>query len=191
MAQEISYKKSKSEFSNKLNLDYQIDDIIIVETPYIDNIFLCILSVSSEAKLNELWDILNSVISSELSKYFKNDFQMWNFYLFYLCKEEIGVELKYKIINDKFSSRKVVIDKFDKKIDKQVVEGIIAEYIVGSDIFLDEKVKTRPEESSYYSKSKVFKNIESIYLQGNENLNDKELLEMTLSKIILEIKDED
>ena len=191
MAQEISYKKSKSGFSNKLNLDYQLDDIIIVETPYIDNIFLCILSVSSEAKLNELWDILNSVISSELSKDFKNDFQMWNFYLFYLCKGEVGVELKYKIINNKFSSRKVVIDKFDKKIDKQVVEGIISEYIVGSDILLDEKVKTLPEESSYHSESKVFKNIESIYLQGNENLNDKELLEMTLSRIILEIKDED
>jgi hypothetical protein len=190
MAQEISYKKFKSEFSNKLNLDYQLDDIIIVETPYIDNIFLCILSVSSEAKLNELWDILNSVISSELGKDFKNDFQMWNFYLFYLCKEEIGVELKYKIINNKFSSRKVVIDKFDKKIDKQVVEGIIAEYIVGSDIFLDEKVKTRPEESSYYSESKVFKNIESIYLQDRGKSHDKQLLEKTLSKIILEIKDE-
>jgi phosphate uptake regulator len=191
MAQEISYKKSKSEFSNKLNLDYQLDDIIIVETPYIDNIFLCILSVSSEVKLIELWDILNSVVSSELSKDFKNDFQMWNFYLFYLCKEEVGVELKYKIINNKFSSRKVVIDKFDKKIDKQVVEGIISEYIVGSDILLDEKVKALPEESSYHSESKVFKNIESIYLQGNQNLNDKELLEMTLSRIILEIKDED
>jgi len=190
MAQEISYKKSKSDFSNKLNLDYQLDDIVIVETPYIDNIFLCILSLSSEAKLNELWDLLNSVISSELSKDFKNDFQMWNFYLFYLCKEEVGVELKYEIINNKFSSRKVVIDKFDKKIDEQVIEDIISEYIVGSDILLDEKVKTLPEESSYHSESKVFKNIESIYLQGNEKLNDKELLEMTLSRIILEIKDE-
>jgi hypothetical protein len=190
MAQEISYKETRQEFSKQLLSEYKLEDIVIVETPYIDSVFLCILNVSLEANLKELWDILNSVISSELSKDFKNDFQMWNFYLFYLCKEEVGIELKYEIINDKFSSRKVVIDKFDKKIDKRVVEGIISEYIVGSDILLDEKVKTIPEESSYHSESKVFKNIESIYLQGNENLNDKKLLEMTLSKIILEIKDE-
>lgn len=191
MAQEISYKETRQEFSKQLLSEYKLEDIVIVETPYIDSVFLCILNVSLEANLKELWDILNSVISSELSKDFKNDFQMWNFYLFYLCKEEVGIDLKYEIINDKFSSRKVVIDKFDKKIDKQMVEGIISEYIVGSDILLDEKAKTIPEESSYHSESKVFKNIESIYLQGNENLNDKELLEMTLSKIILEIKDED
>lgn len=190
MAQEISYKETRQEFSKQLISEYKLEDIVIVETPYIDSVFLCILNVSLEANLKELWDILNSVISSELSKDFKNDFQMWNFYLFYLCKEEVGIDLKYEIINDKFSSRKVVIDKFDKKIDKRVVEGIISEYIVGSDILLDEKVKTIPEESSYHSESKVFKNIESIYLQGNENLNDKKLLEMTLSKIILEIKDE-
>jgi phosphate uptake regulator len=190
MAQEISYKETRQEFSKQLLSEYKLEDIVIVETPYIDSVFLCILNVSLEANLKELWDILNSVISSELSKDFKNDFQMWNFYLFYLCKEEVDIELKYEIINDKFSSRKVVIDKFDKKIDKRVVEGIISEYIVGSDILLDEKVKTIPEESSYHSESKVFKNIESIYLQGNENLNDKKLLEMTLSKIILEIKHE-
>jgi hypothetical protein len=190
MAQEISYKETKQEFSKQLISEYKLDDIVIVETPYVDNIFLCILSVNSEAKLKELWDILNSVISSELSKCFRNDFQMWNFYLFYCCEDEVQIELKYEIVNDKFSSRKVVIDKFTKKIDAQVIKDVISEYIIGNDILLDEKSERTPEFSIYHSESKVFKNIESIYLQDNGKSHDKKLLEKTLSKIILEIKDE-
>jgi hypothetical protein len=190
MALEISYKVSNEKFTEKLKLDYNLEDVVIIETPYIDNVFLCIVSVDSETKLNELWSILNSVISSELSKRFENDFQMWNFYLFYLCSDEISTELKYAIINDKFSSRKVVVDKKGIKIDSQKIRSIISEYIVGNDIELGSAKKDSIESSSYYSDSTVFKNIESTYLKENEVSGDKDKLSETLLKIISEIRHE-
>lgn len=190
MVQEIFYKEVKADLSQSLIEDYALNNVVIIETPYLDSIFLCIVCIETESQLDELWDAINSVISSELSKEFKTDFQMWNFYLFFLCKESISTALKYEIVNDKFSSRKVVLDSYDEEADSQVIKKIISEFILGNDISLEGRKDLPVDKGVYKSDSIVFKNIEQHYLKSKGKSNDKELLNEMLINIISELKDE-
>lgn len=86
--------------------------------------------------LSESWE----EISDFIALYFQNDltseFERWNIYLFFLVPEEIDQDLKYKIENDTFSSRKILIE------GRTDIDEIIDEYILAKSISLEFVEKT-------------------------------------------------
>jgi hypothetical protein len=63
-----------------------------------------------------------------------NEFERWNFYTIYISKDNITKELKNQIENDKFSSRKIVEDSFNKVFNDDEANNLIIKHITNSDL---------------------------------------------------------
>lgn len=79
------------------------------------------------------WKDFNSFISTKAFSIEKSDFSKWNLYIFYLSKEA-DKGLKYEIGNNKFSSRKIVVEDYPNELDNDFVTDIIKTYITNEDI---------------------------------------------------------
>lgn len=81
---------------------------------------------------NSSWKEMRNFIAIEFQNTLLDEFERWNIYLFYIVKSSIRKDLKYKIENDTFSSRKIVIEeKYDHT-------EIIEEHILNCDITINE-----------------------------------------------------
>lgn len=93
--------------------------------------------------LDKSWVDISSTISSAFQGSLigkENEFEKWNIYILYLCKNDVEKGLKNKIENDKFSSRKIVEDNLNEILNDEVVEKLIVKHITNTD--LEELLKT-------------------------------------------------
>lgn len=87
--------------------------------------------------INDFWKRFSNMIAVnyQTSKYMSNkEFDKWNFYIIYISKDEVPKELKNKIENDKFSSRKIVEDCYDKEFNDDEANHLIIKHITNSDL---------------------------------------------------------
>ena len=84
----------------------------------------------SVAKLEEEWKIIRDDIAMKYQRSLTNDFERWNFYLFYVVEdiESLQRNLKFKIEHNTLSSRKIIISV--KEIEgKDIPEYLIHKYL--------------------------------------------------------------
>jgi hypothetical protein len=55
----------------------------------------------------------------------EKDVERWNLYIFYFVNGNVKQDLKYKIEQDKFSTRKIVIDKIEDEPDDEKISELI------------------------------------------------------------------
>lgn len=84
----------------------------------------------AEKELDIKWKRIVDYIGVHFQTTLENEFSIWNIYLFFILKNKISSSLKYKIENDTFSSRKIVIE------DKKTNEEIVNEHIANADLSL-------------------------------------------------------
>lgn len=91
---------------------------------------------ASAAALRDNWEKMQKAIAGyyQTSLADEAEFERWNIYIFYLCGEPVASELKYKIQNDKFSSRKIVVEEFGAAVDEETLNELIAEHITNTDL---------------------------------------------------------
>lgn len=109
------------------------------EISYQGNLPCFFIEIEEENQLAEIWMKISDVIAINHQSRLKNEFSIWNIYLFFLMKYPIENDLKYLIENDTFSSRKIVVDKWVDSKD------VIEKYIRNSDIIIDNKEKSEKE----------------------------------------------
>lgn len=80
------------------------------KTKSVFNIF-CLTTEKQNLLLAE-WENIVSNVAGNFQIDFETEFEKWNLYIMFFVKEKCSKALKYKIENDKFSSRKIVIDNF-------------------------------------------------------------------------------
>ncbi|MGI2800890.1 ABC-three component system middle component 1 [Photobacterium damselae] len=151
--------------SEEIKAVYGVDDIKIIKTNFVSDFYVVFCRFSTEAELKSLWDKLNSVISAELGCDFKNDFERWNLYFFYLCEKKVKDSVKYQIENDKYFSRKILIDDSKLKLTSESIKHLISKNIINDDLILSGYKKN--EKMSYTSNSIVYNLIDL------EKINDK------------------
>lgn len=88
------------------------------------------ISVDNKINLENNWRAITEFIAINFQTTIDNGFGVWNIYLFFLVKSEIGNDLKYLIENDTFSSRKIVV------FDNEDLESIISEHILNTDLVI-------------------------------------------------------
>jgi len=91
----------------------------------------------NEKILKENWELMSNMVAANYqnSEYMSDsEFDRWNFYIIYLSKDNVSKELKNKIENDKFSSRKIVEDSYDKKFDNEEANRLIVKHITNADL---------------------------------------------------------
>ena len=76
------------------------------------NILLCVTELMDVNELCAKWKDIRDELASKWQMGNLDDFERWNFYLFYVVenKSKIDRTLKYEIEHDTVSSRKIIID---------------------------------------------------------------------------------
>ncbi|WP_312905921.1 MULTISPECIES: ABC-three component system middle component 1 [Sphingobacterium] len=85
------------------------------------------INIEDEKTLTNQWKSITEFIAVHFQSSLRNEFSVWNIYLFFILEQEIKDDLKYIIENDTFSSRKIII------YPKQDIESIIQEHIKNDD----------------------------------------------------------
>ena len=87
--------------------------------------------------LNENWKRFSNMVAAiyQNSEYMSDkEFDRWNFYIIYITKDKVTKELKNKVENDKFSSRKIVEDSYNEKFSDKEANRLIVKHITNSDL---------------------------------------------------------
>lgn len=135
------------------------------------------ITVKSEEELTRIWMKVSDIIAVNYQSRMKDEFSIWNLYLFFIISETISNDLKYQIENDTFSSRKIVIEgKSDliKIIDEHILNSDIKinSSIISDSVFnpnpiifdqiVDIEVKTRVTDAIKVAHSQIIKKIKAI-----------------------------
>lgn len=129
-----SFRKVKNE---KLDIEirqlFQIDELIVGEISFGGIIPIMFVRFSDLEALTKTWKDFNSYVAAEYMTLIKDEYSKWNFYVFYLSSEYVGKKLKYEIENNKFSSRKIVIEG-NNLITETEINLLISEHITNDNL---------------------------------------------------------
>lgn len=130
---DLTFLSSKFE-----NIDFQLF-VSNDEASYISCI-VCWCKTSSQ--IIENW----SAIQNYMSAYYQppGDLAIWNIYLTFFCLESLPQWEKYKIQNDKYAVRKLVLDGVQALPDSAHAQTLINNHLLGADLELKES-STQPK----------------------------------------------
>ena len=144
------------------NTDFQIENCKVChyrnEDAFRVNIFF--LEADSDT-IEKIWKRFSNMVAANYQNHEymgESKFEKWNFYLVYVSKDIVSKELKNKIENDKFSSRKIVEDAYAKELNNEEANRLIVKHITNTD--LKEIVETTKETSI------------SVYAPANKNFGN-------------------
>lgn len=100
---------------------------------------------NSEATLAMAWQDVTNEIAVNYIAHLENGFSKWNCYIIFLCSSVISKELKYKIENNKFAVRKIVIDGLGETVSGGDLTKIINNRILDLNIELSKSIIKKNE----------------------------------------------
>jgi hypothetical protein len=145
----------------------------------------------SEKELDENWERITNSIAVYYQSEFEDEtreFERWNIYILFLIKESVSTQLKYKIENDKFSSRKIIQDNIS---DSNSISELISKHVINNDIdisIIDNN--TDNINPTYSNDSKIYGLVESSNLKISGRGTNKNELDNLYQQIIKEVKNE-
>lgn len=151
-------------------------EVIISHTVHV-----LIIKVQNEELLNSLWKRIRDYIAVYFQTTMESEFERWNLYLIYVSEKIISKELKYKIENDRISSRKIVVDHFMEEFNDKSISAIIKKYIDYTFLLPDEDMESY---DSYISKSIIYRLVSEKITSSFKN-RDREI-----ERLYSKIKDE-
>lgn len=132
------------------NTDFQINNCKVCHYRNEDSFKVNIFFLEADSNtIDEIWKRFSNMVAANYqnSEYMGDSkFDKWNFYIIYLSKDIVSKELKNKIENDKFSSRKIVEDAYDKEFNNEEANRLIVKHITNVD--LKEIVEATQETST-------------------------------------------
>lgn len=108
------------------------------------------------------------------------EFDRWNFYIIYISKGKLSKELKNKIENDKFSSRKIVEDSYDKEFNDDEAKRLIIKHITNSDL---KEIIEKTEEVTMLRYIPKNKKLWKVLLDEKKLIGDRKAQELFIEKI--------
>lgn len=164
----------RNEFPN-----FEIEIVYCTLNDFVQNdraIVIFINNISNE-QLESNWNYINSWAAANVQLDFETEFEIWNLYLIFIVNEPIEKGLKYKIENDTFSSRKIIIEESISK--KEIIDDHIINILKN---YKEVVAKNEFEDNSF--KNEIISSIIEIHgLLTENNERTKEALN-TLSNIL-------
>lgn len=181
---------STSHFITKfLGDQYPQDFVAFKIVPYKGDISAFFFDFANTTSLENEWNKISGYVAGYYQSEIADVFTKWNIYVFYFCREPVPLSLKYKIENDRFSSRKVVIGSMDKEIDELALNDFINEHITNRDIRYESgQDAVRLGDTPYVSDSVVAELIRDVQLKSGKG-NTEETAKI-LTQITARLKDE-
>lgn len=164
--------------TTQIKNNFDVQEAVVGNLIFGSNIPVVLVQFKSLDNLGKHWKELNSLVTAEYLIKLDNDFSKWNSYIFFVT-EEIPKPLKYEIENNKFSTRKIVIEMETPLINDVVINNIISEHIVNDDI----QFEVRTIDVGEFSKNDLIGNIFNDLIKDNPKKSDDDTLIELLTKI--------
>jgi hypothetical protein len=115
---------------------------------------------SDLTELEIKWNNIVSAISMIYQANIDVEFEKWNLYIIFICSNIVPKELKAKIENDKYSSRKIVEGNINVELTKDLINCIINKHITHSDLIdIVDNTATKLEEIYIPNNSTIWSKI--------------------------------
>lgn len=166
------------------NLDLYIENCKVFHYRNEDNfrINVFFLEASSDI-ISECWKRFSNIVAANFqnSDYMSDrEFDKWNFYIIYISKDAISKDLKNKIENDKFSSRKIVEDLYDMVFNDVRANKLIIKHITNSDL---KEIVDSTEEVSVSRYTPKNEKLWKLLLAEEKLIRDRKAQEVIVNKI--------
>jgi hypothetical protein len=136
-------KIKKESYNNSFDLvEYRYK----LEKNYKVHIFTMV--IKDQEELLEVWEDICSDIALNFQAELKDDIEIWNIYILFLVKESVNSQVRYLIEQDKYSSRKLVIEGVKNSIDEEYINEVIKEKLFHVSIAEDSNSKNNNEKIS-------------------------------------------
>ena len=166
--QELSNKYTNSTF-----------DFHLVELNVSISVFF-VLANSSVLEENNLWQKISEEIALKYQPKLESVYEKWNLYIIYVTNDKTSKELKNKIENDKFSSRKIVEDNFSQKFNEQEANKLIIIHITNSDL---KEIVDKTSEVNITKYIPVNPNLWKLLDTDDKVIGDKEAQEFIVKEL--------
>lgn len=129
------------------------------------------------------WRKITNHIALDFQQDLKSMFATWNIYLVLIAPVEIDKHLKYKIENDRFALRKIVLSKFEILMrTKSDMDSILGDIILGNDLVLEgsdgRKDEKSPNDNVIYSYLSSIDPIPSDAKERSSQIRKKQIVEL-------------
>jgi hypothetical protein len=98
----------------------------------------CFSFLITSTDLENIWQSITNEVAMNYIAHLENGFSKWNCYIVFLCSSEISKDLKYKIENDKFAARKILLEGISETISEDEITKIINDRVLDFNIELPE-----------------------------------------------------
>jgi len=105
----------------------------------------CFSFLITSTDLENIWQSITNEVAMNYIAHLENGFSKWNCYIVFLCSSEISKDLKYKIENDKFAARKILLEGISETISEDEITIIINNKILDLNIHLSDSLQSRSE----------------------------------------------
>ena len=132
----------------------------------------------TEETLSKEWSEIRNFIAYKFQANLDDEFCKWNIYLFFILSLSISLDIKYKIENDTFSSRKIVIE------NDAAYDTLIAEHLLNN-LPLNTRDETLLEVDTYKPDELLYSLLKNIKMTGKNKVNNvsKEALDTVIETI--------
>ena len=159
----------------------------LTKIEYIGTISVFTFYFEQSSDLHDHWKNMTNAIAAYYQAEFEEEdkaFERWNIYLFFLVKEPVRTQLKVRIENNKFSSRKIVLDNIPEYFSDELIYQLINEHIINSD--LDCSTEPNRETGTFSRDTAIYRIVENSNLQvsGKMVTVDKDELDNLYQQII-------
>ncbi|MCD1118110.1 ABC-three component system middle component 1 [Chryseobacterium turcicum] len=129
------YLEYSKEIINQLKEKYKTCDFQFrLEKSNVKVSVFFVLTNSSNLSEENLWENISKEIALKYQSKLETVYEKWNLYIIYVTIDITSKELKNKIENDKFSSRKIVEDSYDREFNDYEANRLIVKHITNSDL---------------------------------------------------------
>jgi len=168
----------KQDIITQIKNSFDVQEAVVRNLTFGSNIPVILVQFKSLDNLEKHWKELNSLVTAEYLIKLDNDFSKWNSYIFFVT-EDIPKPLKYEIENNKFSTRKIVIEMGNPLINDDVINNIISEHIINDDI----QFEVQTIDVGEFSKNDLIGHIFDDFIKDNPKKTDDNTLIELLTKI--------
>lgn len=170
MSQTELFNEIELEIKGEINSAFDLNYFSLGKVHYGGKVIVCIVKFKDDSTLINHWKEFNSYLTAKFVPTVKDDYSRWNFYIFYFSESILGKAIKYEIENNRFSSRKILIEN-SKSITKNLIEDVIIEHITNDNIEINVENK---ETSTFKKNDKIAKVLDKVGL-GKRNDDDLQL----------------
>lgn len=170
MSQKELFNEIELEIFEETKKHFELQYLTVGKVHFGGEVIVCVVKFKDQASFRNHWKEFNSFLTAKFSPIIKDDYSKWNYYVFYVYENTVEKSLKYEIENNKFSSRKIVVENC-KLITVEIINNIISEHITNDNI----KIDVEQKQISTFKKNAYFAKIIdklSVNKRNDEDMQD-------------------